>query len=58
MSPPIFKKIKKDNLRFDKKEDYKLLIQKQPGTENQTLTVFIDNKKVYDGVFDTDKEIK
>jgi len=35
-----------------------ILVQKQPGVENQTLTVFIDNKKVYDGVFDTDKEIK
>ena len=34
-----------------------ILVQKQPGVENQTLTVFIDNKKVYDGVLDTDKEI-
>jgi len=35
-----------------------ILIQKQPGVENQTLTVFINNKKLYDGVLDTDKEIK
>jgi len=41
-----------------KKEDYRLLIQKQPGTNNQTLTVFIDNKKAYDGTFDTDKEVR
>jgi len=41
-----------------KKEDYQLLIQKQPGTENQKLTVKINGKGEYDGFFDTDKEFK
>jgi len=35
-----------------------ILIQKQPGVQSQTLKVFIDDKKVYEGVFNTDKEIK
>jgi hypothetical protein len=38
-------------------ENYKLLIQKQPGVSEQKLKVEIDNKKKYDGVFDTDKEL-
>jgi len=34
-----------------------ILIQKQPGVQNQNLTILIDNKKVYEGNFDTDKEL-
>ena len=41
-----------------KKGDYRLLIQKQPGIEDQKLMVTIDNRKVYDGIFDLDKELK
>ena len=41
-----------------KKENYRLLLQKQPGTEDQQLTVLIENKKMYEQIFDTDKEIK
>lgn len=41
-----------------KKGDYRLLIQKQPGIEDQKLTVTINNRKVYDGIFDLDKELK
>ncbi len=39
-------------------KDYKLLIQKQPGTYEDKLNVEIDGKKLYDGVLDMDKEIK
>lgn len=38
--------------------DYKLLIQKQPGTYDDKLEVVIDGKNVYKGVLDMDKEIK
>ena len=38
--------------------NYKLLIQKQPGTDGQKLKVEIDGKTVYDGIFDIDKELK
>jgi hypothetical protein len=41
-----------------KKENYRLLLQKQPGTKDQQLMVVIENKKMYEGIFDTDKEIK
>ncbi|MBI4226631.1 DUF4012 domain-containing protein [Candidatus Roizmanbacteria bacterium] len=41
-----------------KAKDYKLLIQKQPGTYDDKLKVEIDGKKIYDGVLDVDKEIK
>ncbi len=34
---------------------YKLMVQKQPGVDNQTLKVEIDGKKLYDNLFDTDK---
>jgi len=36
----------------------KLLIQKQPGTYENKLTVKFDGSKVYQGVLDVDKEIK
>ncbi len=36
----------------------KYLIQKQPGTYSDKLTVKVDGKTVYDGVLDTDKEIQ
>lgn len=39
-------------------KDYKLLIQKQPGNEKQTLNVTVDGKKAFEGPFNTDKEIK
>lgn len=38
--------------------DYSLLIQKQPGTDNQKLKVQVDDKTVFQGVLDLDKEIK
>jgi hypothetical protein len=37
---------------------YQLLVQKQPGTDNQKLTVEVDGKKLYDGIFDVDKEVR
>lgn len=37
---------------------YKLLIQKQPGTDGQKLKVEINGKKTYDGILDKDKEFK
>lgn len=39
-------------------KDYSLLIQKQPGTDNQKLKVQVDDKTVFQGVLDLDKEIK
>jgi len=41
-----------DNI--DQKE-YRIMIQKQPGEQNQKLTVNILNKKVFDNIFDLDK---
>lgn len=41
-----------------KKDGYKLLMQKQPGNQKQTLEVKVDGKKRFDGKFNTDKEIK
>lgn len=38
--------------------NYKLLVEKQPGTDNQRLKVKIDGRKKYDGILDVDKEIK
>jgi len=38
-------------------EDYKLLIQKQAGTQDQKFKVEIDGKTAYDDVLNTDKEI-
>jgi len=40
------------------KDNYSLLIQKQPGTYSQKLKVVIDNKTVFQGVLDVDREIK
>lgn len=38
--------------------NYKLLIQKQPGTYNQKLTVEYNGRTVFNGALDIDKEIK
>ena len=38
-------------------KDYTILLQKQPGVEKQDLTVEVDGKELYDGKFDTDKEL-
>lgn len=37
--------------------DYSLLIQKQPGTTGQKLSVEVNGKKLYDGILDVDKTI-
>lgn len=39
-------------------KDYKLLIQKQPGTYSDKIKVDVDGKTILDGVLDIDKEIK
>lgn len=39
-------------------DNYRLLIQKQPGTKNQKLTVTINNRKIYQGILEKDKEFK
>ena len=39
-------------------KDYKLLIQKQPGTYEDKLKVDVDGKNIFDGILDLDKEIK
>lgn len=36
----------------------KILVQKQPGTDKNKLTVEMNGRRVYDGVLDKDKEIK
>ncbi len=41
-----------------KAKDYRLLIQKQPGTDNQKLKVEIDGKNVYNNIFALDQEFK
>ncbi len=38
--------------------NYSLLIQKQPGVENQKWKVEFNNKSLFDGLLETDKEIK
>ena len=38
--------------------NYSLLIQKQPGVENQKWKVEFNNRSLFDGVLETDKEIK
>lgn len=38
--------------------NYSLLIQKQPGVENQKWKIELNNKILFDGVLETDKEIK
>lgn len=40
------------------KDNYKLLIQKQPGVEDQTLDIKVGGKTELEGPFNTDKEIK
>ncbi len=35
--------------------DYKLMIQRQPGADTQTLKVEVDGKKIYDNGFNVDK---
>lgn len=40
------------------KSNYSLLIQKQPGENNQKLKILIDNKNYFDDIFNEDKEIK
>jgi malate synthase len=37
---------------------YQLLIQKQPGTDNQKLKVDVDGKNLFNGILDVDKEVK
>lgn len=40
-------------------KDYSLLVQKQPGVEDkQELTITVGGQKLYDGVFDKDKQYK
>lgn len=39
-------------------KSYSLLVQKQPGTERDKLKVEVDGVKVYDQIFDKDKELK
>ncbi len=38
--------------------NYRLLVEKQAGTDNQKLTVRVDGRKMFDGILDTDHEIK
>lgn len=45
-------------IKVKDKKEYKLMIQKQPGTAGHSLKVYVDNKKVYGGRLDTDKIIK
>ncbi len=40
------------------KSNYKIKIQKQPGTEGHMLKVYVDKRKVFDGKLDKDKVIK
>lgn len=41
-----------------KADNYSLMVQKQPGTDNQKLVVSVNGKELYNGILDTDKEIK
>ncbi len=41
-----------------KSSNYSLLIQKQPGTYDQGLKVQVDNRTVFQGILDVDREIK
>ncbi len=38
--------------------NYSLLVQKQPGVENQKWKIEFNNKSLFDGVLDTDREVK
>ena len=40
-----------------KKDDYSLLIQKQPGTYDQKLRIEMEGRKLYDGLLLTDQEV-
>ncbi len=39
-------------------KNYRLLIQKQPGTHNQRLKVEVNGKNIYNNIFNTDQELK
>ncbi len=39
-------------------KNYQLLIQKQPGTQNQKLKVEVDGRNIYNDVLDVDHEFK
>lgn len=39
-------------------KNYQLLVEKQPGTDDQKLKVEIDGRKAYDGILDVDKEAR
>ncbi len=39
-------------------KDYKLLVEKQPGTDDQKLKVEVDGRNRYGGVLDVDKEVR
>jgi hypothetical protein len=41
-----------------KKDNYKLLIQKQPATDDDKVTVLVDNGKLFEGTLDKDLEVK
>lgn len=42
----------------DLANNYRLLVEKQPGTDNQKLKVQIDGRTKYDGILEVDKEVK
>jgi len=42
----------------DLANNYWLLVEKQPGTDNQKLKVQVDGRTKYDGILDVDKEVK
>lgn len=39
-------------------KDYRLYVEKQPGTDDQKLKIEVDGKKRYDGILEVDKEVK
>lgn len=39
-------------------KDYRLLIQKQPGTDGQKIKIDVDGKTVLKGILDVDKEVR
>lgn len=41
-----------------KSDNYSLLVEKQPGTDNQKLKVNLDGKTLFNGILDVDREIK
>lgn len=40
------------------RNNYRLYVEKQPGTDNQKLKVQVDGRTKYDGILDVDKEVK